>query len=117
MKSKSIMHLLFGWLIPVQQEPALSFPMLDLAKPKNQVAEVLFELLMNKEITFERTYANTGIINLGARISDLRFKHNLIISCQEKEFYNKHGRKSTYGVWTLHDKRTGLEVYKSICNQ
>ena len=84
---------------------------MNLATPKNQTAEILYELLKNESINFKQTFENTGIINLSARISDLRHHYQLSIPCVEKEIKNKHGRKITFGVWNLVDKDKGRIIY------
>lgn len=43
-----------------------------LQPPKNQTAEVLYELLTNACINRRDILINTGILNVTARISDIR---------------------------------------------
>lgn len=82
--------------------------------PKTQKAEMLYELLTKENITFKSIYLETGIINLGARLSDLRLDHDLILPCVWVETYNKHNRLIRYGSWKLVNKELGLQVYKKI---
>ena len=112
------MKNLFNTLFGVKQEAAekpLVFPLLNLPTPKNQTAEILYELLTNKEVTFYSCYSQTGIINLGARISDLRKMYHLDIETSKLDKFNKHGRKTHPGIYKLLDKEQGLLVYKKIC--
>ena len=88
--------------------------MKELISPKNQTAEVLYELLTKDKITFKSVYLETGIINLGARLSDLRLDHELIIPCRWIDTINKHNRSIRYGSWKLMNKELGLTVYNKI---
>jgi len=87
---------------------------MNLATPKNQTAEVLFFLLKEEQINFSYIYAMTGILNLSARLSNLRLDYGLNIPCQEIETKNKFGRKISYGTWKLTDKDQGRIVYSKI---
>lgn len=87
---------------------------MNLNYPKNQLSEVLYELLTNEIITFKSNFEATGILNLSARISDLRLNYGLEIPCIEIEAKNKHGRKISYGSWKLIDKDKGRIVYSKI---
>lgn len=82
--------------------------------PKNQTAEVLFELINNSFITRKSILIDTGILNLTARIADLRIRHNLGVMCQKVEALNKHNRKVQYGKWYVQDKNYAIEVYSKI---
>ena len=88
--------------------------MKELKQAKNQMAEVLYELLTKDKITFKSVYLETGIINLGARLSDLRLDHELIIPCIWIDTINKHNRSIRYGSWKLMNKELGLTVYNKI---
>ena len=83
-------------------------------KPKNQTAEVLFELLTNKSFTRRSILIDCGILNVCARITDLRKKHNLSIICTKIITKNKHNRTINYGRWTLENKSQAEEVYQKI---
>jgi hypothetical protein len=82
--------------------------------PKNQTAEVLFELINNSYITRSTILINTGILNLTARISDLRLRHNVDVICQKVNTINKHKRKINYGKWYVNDKNNCIEIYNKI---
>ena len=88
--------------------------MIQLENPKNQKAEVLFYLIKEDFITYSSIYYATGIINLNARISNLRLDHNLIIPCTSIKSINKHGRDIQYGSWKLINKELGIEIYKKL---
>ena len=87
-----------------------------LDSPKNQKAEVLFELLQNDSISRMSIMNETGILNLTARISDLRIRHNLDIRCRKVLVKNKHGRPVSYGKWSLPEIQIsdGLLIYQEI---
>jgi len=87
---------------------------MNLATPKNQNAEVLFYLLNLDKISFADVYGNTGILNLSARISNLRLDYGLDIPCTEVETKNKFGRKISYGTWSLKYKEQGRIIYSKI---
>ncbi len=56
-----------------------------------------------------------GILNLSARISDLRLKHNLIIECRKINTKNKFGRDISYGNFFLITKKSiSNKVYNNI---
>lgn len=87
---------------------------MNLATPKNQTAEILYCLLNYDKITFRQVFQETGIVNLGARISNLRLDYGLDIPCTEIETKNKFGRKISYGSWSLIDKEQGRIIYSKI---
>lgn len=70
-------------------------------QPKNQNAEVLYELLNNSFIDRRQMMADTGILNLTARIANLRNRFGLNIKCESRQVINKHGRTVTYGRWFI----------------
>ena len=89
---------------------------MQLQRAKNQVAEVLYELLTKKKINRRDVMNETGILNLSARIGDLRIKHNLTVKLEQVKTKNKHGRRVVYGNWLIPDdeKEKALEVYNNI---
>lgn len=83
--------------------------------PKNQLAEVLFLMLSQKSITVKSAMNDIGIINLSARIADLRLKHNLVIECRKINTKNKFGRNISYGQFFLTTKKTiANKIYSNI---
>lgn len=82
--------------------------------PKNQTAEVLYELLNSKAITRRTIMIECGILNVCARITDLRLKHNVPITCNYIQTKNKHNRTVRYGSWSLENKKQAKEVYLKI---
>lgn len=84
-------------------------------QPTNQTAEVLYELLTAKHrLSFSDIYARTGIINLTARISNLR-RAGLNVFCLEIKTKNKHGRLVSYGTWSVSgERKKAREVYQKI---
>jgi hypothetical protein len=83
-------------------------------KPKNQTAEVLYELMTNEFITRKSIMNDTGILNLTARIADLRIRHNLTVDCKKVLATNKHGRGISYGKWSTPNIELAVEVYEKI---
>lgn len=85
-----------------------------LTSPVNQMSEVLYELITRDNITRMEFFQSTGILNVTARIANLRIKYDLDIVCKDINIRNKHGRIVTYGQWSLPDKEKGKEVYLQI---
>ena len=88
--------------------------MIILTKPVNQMSEVLYELITRDNITRMEFFQSTGILNVTARIANLRIKHDLDIVCKDINIRNKHGMVVTYGQWSLPDTEKGQEVYLKI---
>lgn len=86
-----------------------------LAKPKNQRAEILFELL-NRNSPASRTelMEMTGCLNITAIISVLRLDYEIEVKCSFKETINKHGRPVRFGMYNLTDKEDGLKKYNTV---
>jgi len=86
-----------------------------LEKPKNQSAEILFELICNSgRQSFKQLYAATGILGVSQRISDLR-KKGLQVVCVEIKGTNKHGRSCAWGTWSVQgETEKAIEVYSVI---
>lgn len=85
-----------------------------LAKPKNQTAEILFELLNNVTASRSELMEMTGCLNITAIISRLRLDHEIDVKCNFKETINKHGRPVKFGIYQLIDKNDGLKKYNTI---
>lgn len=81
--------------------------------PKSQNQEVLYCLIKKQVISRKQMMADTGILNLTARISDLR-DLGLKIKCIDREVTNKFGRKTKYGLWRLEDKEKAKELYHKL---
>lgn len=90
---------------------------MELQKPTTQTEEVLYFLLTKHSINVSQMMRECGILNLTARIADLRNKHLLNIPCMKVETQNKFKRGITYGVWKLPDKKRGIKIYKQLQNQ
>lgn len=82
-------------------------------QPNTQLQEVLYCLLNAKEINRRQMLLDTGILNVTARIADLRNKYDLHISCRNEDTVNKFGRVVKYGHWSLPDeeKSKAMKVY------
>ena len=74
-------------------------------KPNNQTSEVLYELIKNSAMTRMDFFRQTGILNVTARIANLRNIYGIDVRCKKIHTINKHGRKISYGSWSL-DPRT-----------
>ena len=85
-----------------------------LSKPVNQTAEVLYLLLKNKSITRKTAILDTGILNVSARIADLRNKHNINVICTKISTTNKFGRNINYGSWSILNYAEQYDKYKLI---
>lgn len=90
---------------------------MQLQPPKNQSAEVLYELLScNDKVSFRQMFLSTGIIGMSQRVSDLR-KNGLQIACVEAIGVNKHGRSCRWGTWSIKgEEKLALEIYCKINN-
>lgn len=82
-----------------------------LSKPVNQLAEVLYLLLKNKSITRKSAVLDTGILNVSARIADLRTKYNINVICTKISTTNKFGRNVNYGSWSILNNAEQLDKY------
>ena len=85
-----------------------------LKDPTTQLTEVLHALLTNETITVNSIMSELKIINLSARISDLRDKHDLYLPCVLVHTSNKWKRKVRYGTWSLRAKVKGLKLYNKL---
>lgn len=85
-----------------------------LAKPKNQTAEILFELINKNSASRTELMEMTGCLNITAIISKLRLDHEIEVKCTFKETTNKHGRPVKYGIYTLPQKEDAIKKYNSI---
>jgi len=88
-------------------------PMKKLPLPKSQVQEVLYELINRISIDRRTMMLSCGILNLTARISDLRY-NGVQINNTEICVFNKFGRVVKYVQYSLQNKKEAIEYYKSI---
>ena len=84
-------------------------------KPVNQITEVMYMLLTRKSINVRQMMFDTGILNLTARISDIRIKYGVDIVCEKQIVKNKFGRKISFGKWTLNNREKLIIIYDEIC--
>lgn len=84
-----------------------------LTKPKNQNAEVLFELITQPKINRIIIMQRCGVLNLTARIDNLKNKFGVNIVCSLTETKNKHNRKVKFGNWLIPklDLESAKEIY------
>ena len=85
-----------------------------LKTPNSQLSETLYFLLKRNMINVKQMMFDTGIINLSARLSDLKLEHNLPIELNKVKTTNKFGRKIEFGNWVLTDKEKGLATYNEL---
>lgn len=85
-----------------------------LKKPNNQLAEVLYLLLKNKSVTRRSALLDTGILNVPARIMDLRNIHHIPIVLTRVSAVNKFGRGVNYGSWSILNKANLEDKYNAI---
>ena len=84
-----------------------------LTRPKTQLQEVLYALLTRISIT-RRSLPD--VLNLTARIADLRVRHAIDVRCREEKHKNKYGHQMHFGYWFLAaDARdTAQTVYQQL---
>lgn len=87
-----------------------------MGNPKNQTSEVLYELINNGPISRADIFKTTGILNLTARIADLRIRHGLNIVCEKVNTKNKFSRPISYGIWSI-KHQTELAKAREVYNQ
>lgn len=88
-----------------------------LPRPKKQIEEVLYYLIKRHNINRKQMMLDTGVLNVTARIADLRNRYFLDIVCNQVSVKNKFGRKIEFGYWSLSDKAEGLKIYKKLQNK
>jgi len=76
--------------------------------------KVLYYLLKSESINYNDFHAKTKMINLSARIADLRNDHFLDIPCTTVKYKNEFGKSKSYGSWKLINKDKGIELYKKL---
>lgn len=87
---------------------------MELNKPKNQNAEVLYLLIKRIWITRLTVITDLGILNVTARIANLRIKYGIDVKCKKISTINKHGREIKYGAWFVENKENLIEQYNKI---
>ena len=99
-----------------------------LTRPKNQLQEVLYELIENahrnsflheedkKGVSKLDFVSKIYVMNPADKIMQLRRNYSLAIETQEITKENKHGRKTSYGRYLLRNINRAVEVYKSLTN-
>ena len=88
-----------------------------MGNPTNQTAEVLYELINNSPISRADVFKTTGILNVTARIADLRIRYGVNVVCDKVNTKNKFSRPISYGIWSIRsavDLEKAREVYSQI---
>lgn len=81
--------------------------------PSSQIQEVLYELINRISIDRKSMMLSADIMNLTARISDLRNK-GLAIHSQPFTTINKYGREIVSVKYSLKNKKKAIELYKIL---
>lgn len=97
-------------------ENLLKFSPAIIELPKNQLAEILAELLLVKTIT-RKSAMQLGVLNLTARISTLRIRYNIDVVCVNISTKNKFGRPIIYGKWHVADVDYAYTQYVNKINK
>jgi hypothetical protein len=97
-------------------ENLLKFSPAIIELPKNQLAEILAELLLVKTIT-RKSAMQLGVLNLTARISTLRIRYNIDVVCVNISTKNKFGRPITYGKWHVANVDYAFTQYVNKINK
>lgn len=82
-------------------------------EPESQLQEVLYELINRLYIDRKTMMLSCDILNLTARIANLRRKGVKIIA-NEVKGVNKYGREITFAKWSLDNKIQAREVYLEL---
>ena len=93
-----------------QSNTSLKYDIQIIEKPKNQLAEILYEMLVVGKIT-RKSAMMFGVLNLTSRISQLRNNYNIDVVCVEMPTKNKFGRPVSYGIWHVRDKDYAFDKY------
>ena len=88
--------------------------MKNLKPPTSQLTEVLYYLLNRQSISVRQMLFESYILNLNARLSDLRLKYNIGIKMVKTHRKNKFKRPISYGTWRLTDKEHALTIYNKL---
>lgn len=104
------------WITNQRSTNQLKFSASKIEVPKNQLAEVLSELLLEGYLT-RKSAMQFGVLNLTARISSLRLHYNIDVVCVEISTKNKFGRPISYGKWHLSDKDHAFTQYVNKINK
>jgi hypothetical protein len=83
-----------------------------LQKPKNQNAEVLYELIKNTFVNRRDLLLSCGVLNAPSRIDNLRNQFGVDVHCEKIKVTNKHGRSITYGQWSVSKKVKDIKFLK-----
>jgi len=97
-------------------ENLLKFSPSVIQNPTNQLAEILAELLLVKTIT-RKSAMQLGVLNLTARISQLRIQYNIDVVCVSISTKNKFGRPITYGKWHVANVDYAFTQYVNKINK
>jgi hypothetical protein len=97
-------------------ENLLKFSPSVIQNPTNQLAEILAELLLLKTIT-RKSAMQLGVLNLTARISQLRTQYNIDVVCVSISTKNKFGRPITYGKWHVANVDYAFTQYVNKINK
>jgi len=100
----------------IQNTNLLKYDIVLIEKPKNQLAEVLYEMLVVGKIT-RKSAMMFGVLNVTSRIAELRSNYNIDVVCVEMPTKNKFGRPVQYGIWHVADKDYAFDRYVNKINK
>lgn len=86
----------------------------NLIKPKNQVAECLYELISYKRRSRLDIMNATRMLCVTSKITALRQDYNLGITTNWVTWENKFGRMVRYAEWSIDNMEHAIQVYSRI---
>jgi hypothetical protein len=99
-----------------QSNNLLKYDIVLIEKPTNQLAEILYEMLVVGKIT-RKSAMMFGVLNLTSRIAVLRNHYNIDVVCVEMPTKNKFGRPVSYGIWHVANKDYAYDRYVNKINK
>jgi hypothetical protein len=81
------------------------------SKPINQQMEVLAYLLAKDNATTKDIQRDCHVLNVTAKISELR-KYGVNISCSQVKAKNKYGRQINFGMYKICNLAESKIIYK-----
>jgi hypothetical protein len=99
-----------------QSNNLLKYDIVLIEKPTNQLAEILYEMLVVGKIT-RKSAMMFGVLNLTSRIAVLRNHYNIDVVCEETPTKNKFGRPVSYGIWHVSNKDYAYDRYVNKINK
>ena len=91
---------------------------MNLARPKSQIQEVLYELIQHNMFGASRRelMINCGVLKAPDVVKRLR-KKGVEITTEEIKTKNKHGNEVTYGNYKIVDVIKATRIYNQLINK